>query len=908
MDREQIYDALREADKAGDAEAVQKLTDYLNTLPDVTSEAAPAKVEEPFSLDPTLSTVGGGVAGWVGKRALPKIYEQAGEAFGIKAPNFLDTPSGVTIPDKYLAQGQNGVRNWSEATYNRPYQGGKSYAEEAKLQEKFFKPRENLKSSSRIPQTGGLSISNQPVDTQATLPQMRAARMQKAGKLAALPGNVAQDLSMKGIPTGMLGGYNASEAVNRRQEDPLGAVLSGVGTLGTAASYSKNPVVKGLGLGVGAAAPAINYLRDKAKKEEQEKRQKSIVEKAMGGVVGYSKGSAVKGGLEAIKKAFAPKPTKIVRASEALGPHEGKFLNLTQSDRMRSTGGDLGGPGFSKFQLERPEYEGAAWGVGNKPTASGIININKRYPEGKAIWAPMIGAEGQHRSNLHVYDALTDEFNRQVSMGKLTPELRAKMNSRLSEFPKYAPLKLQDIDVGNPETIKSLGDTFDRRAAIAEVLGGEGIGGRKGMIFDYPGIMQEMTDPMTIRSPTHSVGTRLFTLNNEIEHRPDLHSAFPFILKGEDMGVAFNPVPKELAFPDWLNLVREFKGKEPGYMEFTRGVTGKGKPHQFISEEYLRALEEAGHKEGGHIAGYAAGNVVKKGVQAGLKALEPKETVKAYKLFRTDPKTPDALFPLFVNANKPVPIGEWLPAEAGELTNAGKVKSKIGDLAYRPGWHAGDMPIATHIGGKSSPELTAPDFRPSNQVWAEIEMPADKDWQTIALERAQRNKKGEVIPRTAHITDTIPEGGHYRYKTNPNMTGDWLIGGSMKVNRVLSPEEVMAINESFGVADLPRFEPLKKKADGGLICLKEGGSTAAWQRKEGKNPEGGLNAAGRASYNRETGGHLKPPVSAEQAKKSPKSAARRKSFCARMSGMEGPMKDEKGRPTRKALALRKWDC
>lgn len=98
-------------------------------------------------------------------------------------------------------------------------------------------------------------------------------------------------------------------------------------------------------------------------------------------------------------------------------------------------------------------------------------------------------------------------------------------------------------------------------------------------------------------------------------------------------------------------------------------------------------------------------------------------------------------------------------------------------------------------------------------------------------------------------------------------------------------------------------------ATGGLVCLKEGGhATPAWQRKEGKNPEGGLNAAGRASYNRETGGNLKPPVSSEQAKKSPKAAARRKSFCARMSGNPGPMKDEHGKPTRKALALRKWDC
>ena len=78
-------------------------------------------------------------------------------------------------------------------------------------------------------------------------------------------------------------------------------------------------------------------------------------------------------------------------------------------------------------------------------------------------------------------------------------------------------------------------------------------------------------------------------------------------------------------------------------------------------------------------------------------------------------------------------------------------------------------------------------------------------------------------------------------------------------------------------------------------------------KAEHKNPKGGLNAKGRASAKKQ-GMNLKPPVSAEQAKKSPKSAARRKSFCARMSGMPGPMKDTKGRPTRKALSLRKWDC
>jgi len=79
-------------------------------------------------------------------------------------------------------------------------------------------------------------------------------------------------------------------------------------------------------------------------------------------------------------------------------------------------------------------------------------------------------------------------------------------------------------------------------------------------------------------------------------------------------------------------------------------------------------------------------------------------------------------------------------------------------------------------------------------------------------------------------------------------------------------------------------------------------------RKEHKNPKGGLSEKGREAYNRATGSNLKPPVSRKEALQNTVAAARRKSFCARMSGMKGPMKDEKGRPTRKALALRKWDC
>jgi hypothetical protein len=184
---------------------------------------------------------------------------------------------------------------------------------------------------------------------------------------------------------------------------------------------------------------------------------------------------------------------------------------------------------------------------------------------------------------------------------------------------------------------------------------------------------------------------------------------------------------------------------------------------------------------------------------------DPKKTVKAYKLFVTKADRPGELFPLFVGANDAVKPGQWYDAEAGEMNDKGKVKSKLGGLAFRPGWHAGDLPIATHIGGKTEANLKAPNYRPAHQVWAEVELADDVDWQTEANKRAERSKSGKVIPRTAHITDQVPTDGYYRYKTNSNMVGEWMISGSMKVVRVLSDAEVKEINDKAGVADLPRL-------------------------------------------------------------------------------------------------------
>lgn len=110
-------------------------------------------------------------------------------------------------------------------------------------------------------------------------------------------------------------------------------------------------------------------------------------------------------------------------------------------------------------------------------------------------------------------------------------------------------------------------------------------------------------------------------------------------------------------------------------------------------------------------------------------------------------------------------------------------------------------------------------------------------------------------------------------------------------------------------------KPLSVKKQGSkdmkpLIKYKDGskGVSLSFSRKE-KDPKGGLTQKGVDKYNRATGGNLKMAVTTPPSKLKPgsKAANRRKSFCARMSGVKGPMA-KNGKPTRKALALRKWNC
>ena len=138
---------------------------------------------------------------------------------------------------------------------------------------------------------------------------------------------------------------------------------------------------------------------------------------------------------------------------------------------------------------------------------------------------------------------------------------------------------------------------------------------------------------------------------------------------------------------------------------------------------------------------------------------EPKKTITAYKLFE---QRKGKLYPLFINKNTEVPVGVWVDGQNYPTKG----------YAQRPGWHSGPMPTAPHLMKKDGT------LSPS-RVWAQIELPADKSWQEKADASSTKDIKNEV-----------PVNGYYRFKTNKMQGGAWYLSGSMKIIKVLSPDEV----------------------------------------------------------------------------------------------------------------------
>ena len=172
----------------------------------------------------------------------------------------------------------------------------------------------------------------------------------------------------------------------------------------------------------------------------------------------------------------------------------------------------------------------------------------------------------------------------------------------------------------------------------------------------------------------------------------------------------------------------------------------------------------------------------------------------AYKLFRVKKTRPRELFPLYVLSTNATPMHEWIPAECGIQKENGKVKSKLGDLCFRPGWHLSDTPLATHMGYKDKSGKIS--FLQSDRIWCECEYSDQIDYSLVAKQNGI-DENGKFDYKKAYLKE-IPINGCYRFKTCPTMLGEWIIAGEIKVNRLLTDEEVERICKGYGYESLPR--------------------------------------------------------------------------------------------------------
>lgn len=154
------------------------------------------------------------------------------------------------------------------------------------------------------------------------------------------------------------------------------------------------------------------------------------------------------------------------------------------------------------------------------------------------------------------------------------------------------------------------------------------------------------------------------------------------------------------------------------------------------------------------------------------------------------------------------PVGVWLDADAAPVAGVSKTgrqqvkaggkgtQGGSGKLAYRPGWHLGEIPYALQF-GRLNPETGERELFPANFVWAEVEYAKDVDYQEEAMSYGT-NANGKFQHSLAGLP-RVPENGSYKYRTNPNPETDpWVITGAMKVNRILKPSEVDAMVEAAG--------------------------------------------------------------------------------------------------------------
>ncbi len=585
---QEAYAALQAAHDAGNTADATQLADYITALQSQQQTTSAAEPSSEVRTGAALPAIGGALGATVGTAA----------AVGSKGKNILHALDklGTTPPPSSTGYNPRGssveesVQNWR--TYaDAQNEAAKSVRRDSELHKKY------------------------PGFTRPNLPHLQPVVPTTGQTILGHAANIGTNKPIAGLTAGA----NALDFAQQiRAGNPVQSTVSGLGLLGSAAPYIKRlpKSLRGAGMAVSAAAPIVNRLLDKLTNPPEEEQ------KAAGGVIQhYDVGSSVKAGASQVKK-----------YSDIIQHHIGKMLHPTIVDttKLDLAAGKMAGNEASNLQNISAPHKAEDWVFANDSmsAAKRLWNVNQRN-DGNVVFTGLIGSPYQLKTNRSVFGDLEDEFYKAVAAGKLDPDLLKRYQTALAssthkskdEMVKTFP---NQFDIRDRDAFKENSKLFHQRGALADIIGGSGptgvpLGGKKGQIFDWEGVLNASRDPKTIGAPSQSIGTRLFTLNDRPpEYRPDLHNAFDYSLFGKDLKESFNPVNKEVGIPTALETIRQnniAQGKKPDVtsMHIARNIL-----MQPITEQYVKDVQAAGFAEGGEVQHFQAGKRV---LSSGLEAL-----------------------------------------------------------------------------------------------------------------------------------------------------------------------------------------------------------------------------------------------------------------------------------------------
>jgi hypothetical protein len=923
----ELYAALEEADKraqAGDAQAQTDAAELASMIEQYKESSAPATSEADY-VNPIYIAAGTGILG--GAKGFSNAIPTAQNIASAMSPSTPSAPSNA--PLKFNPRGvsvDQSVENW------------RNYADAQNEAAKGVRRDTSL--AKKYP-----NFQRKPLPMGPEADDARNAARQKINKGVEFSGRMLNKTPGVNVAGGAMAGYQGADAYNRFQEgDVAGGTVSAIGSAGSGAATlmgKGSPKVRALGLATGAIAPLINRGIDKLRGEPEEK--------AMGGPVGYAKGKKViEGGLEAAKKLFDPRFDKRVLEQEKLAnqvlktektgaqnipkiylpDYEGYGMVTSMSDR---TAGGSRLLGVNDVNFNRPvELTGGQEYMYNNPGqvwASGKNPVNQIMKEAvamkKATGKDPLYMPWRMAPTASDFAHMTGETmltHAQSAMGKAQ---KKDLDNTIKKFiPDWSgiddPESMQQFMTASAKARKSIQNALDRDLRGS---GGMSIGETRLAI----------ADPNQLTAPEGG----LMHVGRISADKPVIEASgnvtYPKGVPGEGMGQLDRDHFVTEFLPDFAKERRIADPRSPGQTDI-RAL--QMKPYSgIIDDKLLKSL------------GYAAGgNVVKKG----LGFLKP-----SAKSHSQDPKVARALEEYLKGnisqeeriaiMNKQLPLRPWTemppsysdeqikmalmenkkPKALAEVPAGARVGNRLDIPAYtQHGVYVdtthdlakGNSPISYNRTGHlkdvefSSKPNQAVRVGLGTKEQALTPMGAEmgsakspfaliKGTNVGTSDEEVRRMMAEMMKDPSYAQIGMDPRRHSQFYDKSTGMPVWAAEEKLQSGPlILAPRRGLEITDwNDPRLSLSDFEG-KKYAKGGS-------TTPAWQRAEGKNPEGGLNAAGRASYNRETGGNLKAPQ--------PEGGPRKKSFCARMEGMKKKNTSSKTAndpDSRINKSLRKWKC